>query len=127
LLVNSSRVEIVLGQQTQPPFLPQYVKPDPHGMLHVSLKGFGWWFLEYFPRKKNGRWGLPRGKWVREIPENSLIHETVKLSGQPVTLPKMYMEEKWVRYSPAFSGAAPVRLMAMPEQQKPMVHSLARR
>jgi len=126
LLVDSSRVEIVLGQQTAPPFLPAYVPPDPHGILHKSLKG-GWWLLEYFPRRKNGRWGLPRGKWVREIPENSLIHETVKLSGQPVTLPKNSTEEKWVRYSPMVEKSAPVHLMATAEEAAPLVRSLARR
>jgi hypothetical protein len=96
-------------------------------MLHDSLTGFGWWLLEYFPRRRNGRWGLPRGKWVRVIPENSLIHETVRLSGQAVPLPQNYEEEKWVRYSPGVAVEAPVRLMAVAEEPKPLVKSMARR
>jgi uncharacterized protein (DUF2235 family) len=127
LLVDAPRVAIVLGQHQPPAFLPKYVPPDPHGMLHPSLTGFWWWLLEYFPRRKNGHWGLPRGKWVREIPENSLIHETVKLSGQPVTLPKVYTEEKWERYSPATAHAAPIHLMAVAETPEPLVRSQARR
>jgi hypothetical protein len=126
LLVDDKRVRIVLGQQAPPAFLPPYVPPDPHGVLHDALQGF-WWVLEYFPRKKKGRWGLPRGKWVREIPENSLIHETVKLSGQKVTLPQNYVEEKWVPYFSGVGEPAPVHLAAAAEEQTHMVHSLARR
>lgn len=126
LIVDSNRVEILLGQQPPPEFLPHYVPPDPHGILHPSLKGF-WWLLEYFPRRRNGHWDVPRGKWVRKIPENSVIHETVRLSGQPVTLPQAYNEEKWVRFSAATAEAAPVRLMATAEHPKHLVRSLARR
>jgi uncharacterized protein (DUF2235 family) len=126
LLVDDKRVRIVLGQQAPPAFLPPYVPPDPHGVLHDALEGF-WWVLEYFPRKKKGRWGLPRGKWVREIPENSMIHETVKLSGQKVTLPQNYVEEKWVPYFSGVGEPAPVHLAAAAEEQTHMVHSLARR
>jgi uncharacterized protein (DUF2235 family) len=108
LLVDDQRTQVVLGQMVPPAFLPKYVPPDPHGKLHASLTG-AWWLLEYFPRKRNGGWCLPRGKWLREIPENSLIHETVALSGQPVKLPQTYGVEPWVRYSPtraeAFSQA----------------------
>jgi uncharacterized protein (DUF2235 family) len=127
LMVDANRAEIVLGQQSPPPFLPKYVPPDPHGILHKSLQGFWWWLLEYFPRKKYGRWGLPRGKWVRVIPENSLIHETVKLSGQPVTLPQVYEEEKWVRYAPPPATASHVQLMAVAESPRRLVRSQARR
>jgi uncharacterized protein (DUF2235 family) len=126
LQVDGHRAEIVLGQQAPPVFLPHYVPPDPHGLLHPSLQGF-WWLLEYFPRRRYGRWGLPRGKWVRQIPENSLIHETVKMSGQPVTLPKAYEEEKWVPYSPAPVQAAAIHLMAAAETPTHMVASQARR
>lgn len=126
LLVDSSRAEIVLGQDNPPAFLPKYVPPDPHGILHKSLSGF-WWLLEYFPRRRNGCWGLPRGKWVRTIPKNSLIHETVKLSGQPAPLPEVYEEEKWVRYSAGVADSGPVHLMAAAEASAPLVKSLARR
>ena len=98
LLVESERAQIVLGQTTPPVFLPKYVPPDPTGILHISLSGL-WWVLEYFPRKKGGRWCLPRGKWVREIPANSFIHQSVVLSGKPVNLPAAYIVEPLVRYT----------------------------
>jgi hypothetical protein len=86
---------------------PKYVPPDPTGILHISLRG-AWWLLEYFPRKKSRRWCLPRGKWVREIPENSFIHQSVVLSGKPVNLPAAYIVEPWTRYtaSRAVEGAS---------------------
>lgn len=98
LLVDSERAQVVLGQTTPPVFLPKYVPPDPTGMLHVSLRG-AWWLLEYFPRKKGRRWCLPRGKWVREIPVNSFIHQSVVLSGKSVNLPAAYIVEPWTRYT----------------------------
>lgn len=99
LLVDSQRAQIVLGQTAPPAFLPKYIEPNPTGLLHISLSG-GWWLLEYFPRKKGGRWCFPRGRWVREIAENSFIHETVALTGKPVKLPQVYAVEPWVRYTP---------------------------
>jgi uncharacterized protein (DUF2235 family) len=105
LLVDSARAQIVLGQTTPPVFLPKYVPPDPKGLLHHSLRG-AWWLLEYFPRKKGGRWCLPRGKWVREIPESSFVHQTVALTGKPVKLPQAYFVEPWVTYTPPRAVAA---------------------
>jgi uncharacterized protein (DUF2235 family) len=107
LLVDSQRVQVVLGEATPPAFLPKYVQPDPKGMLHPSLRG-AWWLLEYFPRKKGRRWSLPRGRWVREIPENSVIHGTVALTGKPVTLPQVYAVEPWVRYAPPRQAVATI-------------------
>jgi len=136
LLVNGQRAQIVLGQLMPPAFLPKYVPPAPDGTLHDSLSG-AWWLLEYFPRKKDGRWSLPRGKWVRKIPENSLIHETVAIANQPVTLPQAYEIEPWVRFDPqntsrglegdghAFAIPQPHLRTSTPLQ--PLVHSLARR
>jgi hypothetical protein len=106
LLVDGTRAQIVLGQSTPPTFLPKYVEPNPKGLLHISLGG-AWWLLEYFPRKKGSRWCLPRGKWVREIPENSFIHESVRLTGESVKLPQAYVFEPWVRYTPPPRPAAP--------------------
>jgi hypothetical protein len=99
LKAEPDRVKVVLGDGQPPAFLPPYVKPDPKGLLHNSLDG-AWWILEYFPRKRNGAWCLPRGTWTRQIPENALIHETVPLSGLPVNFPKTYTAEPWVRYQP---------------------------
>jgi uncharacterized protein (DUF2235 family) len=107
LLVDGQRAQIVLGQTTPPAFLPRYVEPNPTGLLHISLRG-AWWLLEYFPRKKGGRWCLPGGKWVREIPENSFIHATVALTGKPAKLPQAYAVEPWIRYAPAKPAAASV-------------------
>jgi len=136
LLVDSSRVQVVLGQTQPPVFLPKYVPPNPNGLLNISLKG-GWWLLEYFPRRQNGHWCLPRGKWVREIPENSFIHATVALSGRPVKLPQNYAVEPWVRYTPPndpHSGQGIGPAAALPQLpaasaalRTPLVHSLARR
>jgi hypothetical protein len=104
LLVDGTRAQTVLGQTTPPVFLPKYVEPNPKGILHVSLRG-AWWLLEYFPRKKGSRWCLARGKWMREIPEDSFIHESVTLTGQPVKLPPAYGVEPWVRYTPSRPAA----------------------
>jgi len=132
LLVDSKRAQIVLGQIPPPASLPEYVPPSPDGMLHNSLCG-SWWLLEYFPRRKDGRWCLPRGKWVRKIPKNSLIHETVALTNQPVTLPQAYEVEPWVRFDPestkrGHEGDGPA--FTAPQAHlnaEPLVHSLVRR
>jgi uncharacterized protein (DUF2235 family) len=107
LLVDGTRAQIVLGQTTPLIFLPKYVEPNPKGLLHISLRG-AWWLLEYFPRKKGSRWCLPRGRWVREIPENSFIHGSVTLTGQSVKLPQAYAVEPWVRYTPPRPAAPSV-------------------
>ena len=61
------------------------------------------------PRKKRGRPRcFPRGKSVREIPANSIIHQTVALTGKPVKLPLVYATEPWVRYTPPRPAAPPV-------------------
>jgi uncharacterized protein (DUF2235 family) len=112
LRVEDQRVQVVLGKASPPPFLPRYVPPDPKGTLHVSLTGL-WWLLEYFPRKKSGGWCVPGGKWVRAIPENSFIHETVALSGRTVKWPQSYVVEPWVRYTaPRDPGFHPHPAMA---------------
>ena len=49
------------------------------------------------------------------------------LSGQHATLPQLYQEEKWVRFSPAIADTGPVHLMAAAETSMPLVKSLARR
>ncbi len=99
LQVDSQRMQIVLGESKPvPEGLPDYVEPNPKGILHRSLKG-PWWLAEFFPRKRKGRWGLPLGRWVRVIPDGSLIHATVPLSAAKVNYPAQYIEEKWVRYA----------------------------
>ncbi len=100
LQVDSQRMQIVLGESKPvPEGLPDYVPPNPKGMLHRSLKG-PWWLAEFFPRKRKGRWGLPLGRWVRVIPDGSLIHATVPLSGAKVNYPERFATEPWVRYVP---------------------------
>ena len=134
LLVEDTRVQFVLGNATPPAVLPRYVKPDPKAMLHPSLCGY-WWLLEYLPRKRDsGGWFLPRGKWFRVIPEGSLIHETVALSGKPVTLPKTYAVEPWVRYpvrvvveEASFGVTDTISAEAAAPAEPPTVNSLIRR
>jgi hypothetical protein len=108
LLVDDQRAEIVLGEVKPPPALPEYVKPDPKGTLHASLTSW-WWILECIPRTRNGRLSVPLGRWWRQIPEGSVIHETVGMSGTPVTYPKTYEVEPWVRFAPA-GVTAPVEV-----------------
>jgi uncharacterized protein (DUF2235 family) len=109
LLVDSQRAEIVLGHGISPTGLPNYVQPDPNGTLHKSLKG-SWWLAECFPRTRQGRWGLPVGRWVRVIPEGSLIHASVPLSGAKVNYPAQYVTEPWVRFGPV-SPAMPLPML----------------
>ncbi len=104
LLVDGPRAEIVLGEAPPPPALPRYVQPDPKGILHVSLKSF-WWIAECIPRTRNGHLSIPLGRWWRQIPEGSLIHATVPLSGQKVKYPAQYQTEPWVRFGPAGTAA----------------------
>jgi uncharacterized protein (DUF2235 family) len=126
MLVDEGRAKIVLGDAAQPVFLPKYVGPDVHGMLHESLCG-GWWWLEYFPRKRDGRLSLPRGKWRRVIPEGSLIHASVAESGRAVPWPGEFATEPWNRYCPeehvVVAPLVPVPVVA----KAPLVDSLARR
>lgn len=99
LLVDSERAEIVLGRATPPACLPQYVQPNPKGEQHQSLRG-SWWLAEFFPRQRKGRWGLPLGRWVRSIPNDAFIHESVLESGAEVTFPRHYSVEEWMPYTP---------------------------
>jgi len=100
LEVDTNRAAVVLGRLApQVKFLPTYVEPNAKGMLHDSLKG-RWWLLEYYPRRDprlNGKtWEFPRGKWYRQIPEGSIIHQSVIDSGYAMRqLPKLYSIEPW--------------------------------
>jgi Uncharacterized alpha/beta hydrolase domain (DUF2235) len=95
LKIDVARANIVLGRDPIPPnleFLPRYVTPDAKGVLHESLKG-AWWLLEYYPRsdpRTHGvTWYFPRGRWYRQIPEGSFIHQSVLDGGYAVSqLPK---------------------------------------
>jgi hypothetical protein len=98
--VDDRRVQVVLGEVKPPPCLPEYVTPDPKGMLHVSLQTW-WWILECIPRTRNGRLSIPLGRWRRKIPEGSYIHATVPMSGEKVEYPAQFVPEPWVRYVPA--------------------------
>ena len=111
LLVDRTRAQIVLGEMKPPPALPHYVEPDPKGILHVSLRSW-WWILECIPRIRNRRLSVPLGRWWRRIPEGSLIHATVPMTGRDVQYPKHFTLEPWVRFAPqaeAAQDAAPLR------------------
>ena len=133
LLVDDTRAQIVLGELKPPPALPEYVKPNPKGILHVSLKG-GWLILECIPRIRNGWLTVPLGRWWRVIPEQAFIHETVPLTGAKVKYPAQFKTEPWVRFvpagAPAVEGAVPVfglvQKMAAAAEPTP-IHRLFRR
>jgi uncharacterized protein (DUF2235 family) len=102
LRVDPVRADIVLARVPPPPdkpFLPHYVKPDAHAPTHESLKG-PWWLLEYYPRsdpRTHGlTWYFPRGRWYRQIPEGSYIHQSVLDGGYATAqLPKQFIAEPW--------------------------------
>ena len=62
----------------------RYVKPDPCGPMHVSLKGFGWKFMEYLPKStfyrewRTGTLGFyfPLGE-PRPVPPAEELHWSV--------------------------------------------------
>jgi hypothetical protein len=105
LVLDQERVDLVLGRgphgHHRHEAFPHYVSPDPHGLLHPSLKG-AWWIAEYFPREveRIGHKGLelPRGKWLRKIPERSLIHESVLKGPYAPQLPQEYEVEPWAEF-----------------------------
>ena len=105
LKIDAKRANIVLNRIPVPPelpFLPTYVKPDAKGHTHESLKK-GWWLLEYYPRsdpRSHGlNWYFPRGRWYRQIPEGSLVHQSVLDGGFAVQqLPKQFCIEPWVPF-----------------------------
>lgn len=112
LQVDSERAEIVLGRAVQPACLPAYVKPDPKGQQHRSLKG-SWWLAEFFPRHRKGRWGLPLGRWERAIPNHAFIHESALESGAQVNFPKHYSVEEWMPYTAPASTAVELAMSPM--------------
>ena len=102
LLMDENAVKLVLGG-TKPvpePFMPDYVEPSYKTPPHESLRK-AWWILEYLPRrdpnKKEASLCLPRGKWRRQIPPGSLIHESVTL-GESGRSFKDCRAEKWIPY-----------------------------
>ena len=105
LKIDATRANIVLGRVPMPPnlgFLPRYVMPYAKGTLHESLKG-AWWLLEYYPRSdprtQGVTWYFPRGRWHRQIPEGSFIHQSVLDGGYAVSqLPKQYSIEPWNQF-----------------------------
>jgi uncharacterized protein (DUF2235 family) len=113
LKIDFRKVGTVLGLANAFPHvrgLPDYVEPDPDGILHKSLHG-PWWILEYLPQQdphKDGKgWFFPRGR-SRIIPADSYIHQTV-LDGKrkPANLPPHFLVEPWIRFqSGSYSAAA---------------------
>jgi uncharacterized protein (DUF2235 family) len=81
LLIDKARKLQVLGR------IPgsQYAAPDPNGMMHESLTDF-WNVAEVIPKrhfdKTTKKWGHRPNLWRRrEIPPNSLVHESAYLRG----------------------------------------------
>ena len=113
LKIDAVRANIVLGRAPIGPdldFLPRYVTPDAKAPLHESLKG-AWWLLEYYPRsdpRTHGlTWYFPRGRWYRQIPEGSFIHQSVLDGGYAVSqLPKQYSIEPWNQFTIASATTA---------------------
>ena len=77
LKFDANKAQAVLGN----PATAGQVAPDPGGLLHNSLTKV-WWIAELLPHKyydeqtKGPKWRIPFGS-RREIPENSVLHETV--------------------------------------------------
>lgn len=105
-IAKSMRAHLVDGRKVAGGKLA-YVKPDPAGPIHMSLKSF-WWLLEFFPKRlKWRRW--PR-RWSflglylplaepRLIPDGAHIHASAIQrrkavpSYQPVNWPSKFVEE----------------------------------
>jgi uncharacterized protein (DUF2235 family) len=83
LLADPVKADQVLGRVPPPrvPPSPQ-VRPDPAAKTHNSLT-FAWWILECLPHSyydrlaKKPKWRIPLGA-RRVIPEDSVLHETVR-------------------------------------------------
>jgi uncharacterized protein (DUF2235 family) len=77
LKVDETRAKTMLGG----PHSSRRVVPDPKGMLHNSLTR-NWWIAELLPHRyfddatKKPKWRIPMGA-SREIPDDSILHETV--------------------------------------------------
>jgi uncharacterized protein (DUF2235 family) len=106
LLIDGERAKLVLGYTKPVPerFIPDYVKPDNETPKHESLCG-PWWILEYLLRRDPNSLGgglcLPRGKWRRQIPQGSLIHQSVITGKYGRPLPPFGLIEKWQHYCAA--------------------------
>lgn len=103
LEIDQSRAENVLGMaEPEPPVkgLPKFAQPDQNAKLHHSLHGV-WWALELLPLQdphRNGRGWWPHLGRYRQIPDGSLIHESVlKSKWKPEDLPP-HRVEPWERY-----------------------------
>jgi uncharacterized protein (DUF2235 family) len=110
LLIDAARADLVLGYSKPVPeeFIPDYVPPDNSMAPHDSLQG-PWWALEFFPRKvwssRGSSWGLPMGRWRRQIPPGAWIHESVVTGPHARRFANGYQIESWRRY-PRKSAAA---------------------
>jgi uncharacterized protein (DUF2235 family) len=111
LLIDAARAATILGNTKPVPekFMPDFVPPDNAMPWHDSLHG-GWWALEYFPRKRwtkhGARWSLPLGRWRRQIPSGSWIHESVVSGPRQRPLQDGCRVERWRHYKPQVTTAA---------------------
>jgi uncharacterized protein (DUF2235 family) len=102
LIIDSVKAARILGRDAN----TDYVKPDPHGQLHVSLHG-AWWILEYLPKPywsgddQERHWALYRGR-PRTIPPGAVIHESffVRIGDADGRAPKAnHSAEPWVPFA----------------------------
>ena len=107
--VDPVRAAIVLGKTSD----TTYARPDPTAQLHNSLQG-AWRLLEFVPHRYydrvtgTRRWRIPMGA-RRQIPEDSLIHQTVldRMNAIPdyrPSLPDKRHIEPWMKF-PAAAAA----------------------
>ena len=108
LLVDSAKIEEILGRVPPPP----PIAPNPAAKINKSLKG-AWWILELFPHSyydpvaKKVKWRIPLGA-RRVIPEGSVLHQTVeeKLKVDPDYDPPNLPKTWSIEYSTPFAPAA---------------------
>ena len=75
LLIDRAKVDLVLGRVSGP-----YVKPNPNGKLHNSLKP--WWWPCEFILKRHYSWKLKQETYRmnlfrrRTMPEGAMVHDS---------------------------------------------------
>jgi len=106
------------------PLGSDYAPPDAAAQIHNSLQGV-WWLPEFLPHRyydrtsNRTRWRIPLGA-RRQIPDNSLIHQSVidRMNSVPDYCPPnlppkgKYQVEPWNKFPVAFAVAPKIIVKA---------------